>query len=95
MGHPPEHGQGGWDIPQKKGGKARKKKPDLLQNESCGRLDREQAGLLSESPTPRLMMKGFGQKALAEIVAGPRAFKLEWVHPNLDFSVPGASAMWR
>src|SRR5262249_11844222 len=34
------------------------KKPDLLQDESCGRLDREQAGLLSESPAPSSMMKG-------------------------------------
>jgi hypothetical protein len=80
---------------RRRAGGPQKKKPDLLQNESCGRLDREQAGLLSESPTPRLMMKGFGQKAPGEILPGPRASKLEWVYPNLDLSVPGASATRR
>jgi hypothetical protein len=38
------------------------KKPDLLQNESCGRLDREQAGLCSESPRPPALMKGRAKK---------------------------------
>src|SRR2546422_280885 len=37
-------------------------KPDLLQNESCGRLDREQAGLQGESPVPPAVMKGPAKK---------------------------------
>jgi hypothetical protein len=75
------------------------KKPDLLQNESCGRLDREQAGLLCESPTPRRMMKAFEEKrpgpGSAEILRPVRTSKLTWVLPSVDFSVSGASAMSR
>jgi hypothetical protein len=38
------------------------KKPDLPQNESCGRLDREQAGLCNESRGPPPLMKAWAKK---------------------------------
>jgi hypothetical protein len=38
------------------------KKPDLPQNESCGRLDREQAGLCNESRGPPALMKAEAKK---------------------------------
>ena len=88
--------QGRAELRPRRQREAQIKKPDLLQNESCGRLDREQAGLLSESPTPRRMMKAFGEnlrlRTAAQILRPPRTSKLEWVLPFLDFSVRGAFA---
>lgn len=64
------------------------KKPDLPQNESCGRLDREQAGLKSESRAPLVVMKPTRRKmtaqALREILPAVRTSNSGWPPVSLD-----------
>src|SRR5256885_13393519 len=70
-------------------------KPDLLQNESCGRLDREQAGLQGESPVPPAVMKGPAKKrrlvpaGTADLRADPR------VESGMGVETSGVFHSWR